>query len=151
MKILKEEIKQRTAFRNEYHKGCVNLIFTGKWIINLHSEIFKSFGLTVQQYNILRILKGQYPKSVTVKHIRERMLDKMSDASRIVEVLSKKALLKRTLNKNDRRKVDVIITQKGIDLLAKTDSVNKKLDNLLSNLDKYEIEQLNNLLDKARF
>ena len=131
MKHLKEAIKQNTSFRNEYHKGCVNLIFTGRWIFNLHNEAFKDFGLTVQQYNILRILKGQYPKSATVKLIRERMLDKMSDASRIVEVLSKKGLIKRTLNPKDRRKVDVIITKKGMDLLEKTNEINNELDNFL--------------------
>lgn len=150
MKNLKEEIKQKSAFRNSYHKGCVNLIYTGKWIINLHGEIFKRYGLTLQQYNILRILKGLYPESATIKLLKDRMLDKMSDASRIVELLNKKKLLKRELNKDDRRKVDIRITQKGIDLLEKTEKENNRMDDILSNLDKKEIDQLNSLLDKAR-
>ena len=140
MKSIEEEIKQKAAFRNSYHK----------WIINLHGEIFKRYGLTLQQFNILRILKGIYPGSATIKLLKDRMLDKMSDASRIVEVLNKKKLLTRTLNKADRRKVDIMITQKGIDLLAKTEKENNRMDNLLSNLDNKEIELLNTLLDKAR-
>lgn len=150
MKHIKEEIKQKSAFRNSYHKGCVNLIYTGKWIINLHGEIFKRYGLTLQQYNILRILRGLYPESATIKLLKDRMLDKMSDASRIVELLNKKNLLTRILNEDDRRKVDIKITKKGLDLLKKTDKENHKMDNILSNLDEQEIELLNTLLDKAR-
>ena len=150
MKSIKEEIKQKSAFRNSYHKGCVNLIYTGKWIINLHGEIFKQYGLTLQQYNILRILKGLHPEAATIKLLKDRMLDKMSDASRIVELLNKKKLLSRTLNDADRRKVDIRISRKGLDLLAKTEKENKKMDNLLSNLDNKEIELLNALLDKVR-
>ena len=146
-----EAIKQGKSFRNSYHRTSVNLIFTGRWIFNLHNELFKTFGLTLQQYNILRILKGQYPKSATVKLIRERMLDKMSDASRIVENLRKKKLIERELNADDRRSVDVIITQKGFDLL---DEIEEKgsatLDNYVSKLSLDEMEQLNTLLDKVR-
>ena len=146
-----EEIKQGKPFRNPYHKASVNLLFTGRWIFNLHNELFKTFGLTVQQYNILRILKGQYPKTATVKLIRERMLDKMSDASRIVENLRLKGLVAREHSDGDRRTVDVIITQKGFDLL---DTIEEKgsvtLDSYLSNLPQNEIEQLDSLLDKVR-
>ncbi len=78
VRSLEKEIKQVKPFRNDYHKASVNLIFTGKWIINVHNELFHKHGLTIQQYNILRILRGQFPKATTVKLIRERMLDKMS-------------------------------------------------------------------------
>src|ERR1035437_5437721 len=105
---ISQAIKQGKSFRNAYHKTSVNLVFTGRWIFNLHNELFKTFGLTLQQYNILRILKGQYPNPATVKLIRERMLDKMSDASRIVENLRKKEFITRELNIDSRRKVDVI-------------------------------------------
>lgn len=150
MKI-EEAIKQEKSFRNPYHRVSVNLIFTGRWIYNLHNELFKTFGLTIQQYNILRILKGQYPKTATVKLIRERMLDKMSDASRIVENLRKKKLLERALNADDRRSVDVIITQRGFDLLDEIEEKgNDTLDNYVSNLPQDEIDQLNSLLDKVR-
>src|ERR1017187_1071674 len=108
MKIEKE-IKQGRSFRNAYHKTTVNLIFTGRWIFNLHNELFKTYGLSIQQYNILRILQGQTPKPATVKLIRERMLDKMSDASRIVENLRKKEYITRELNIENRREVEVCI------------------------------------------
>jgi DNA-binding MarR family transcriptional regulator len=144
-------IKQGKPFRNTYHKVAVNLIFTGKWIINYHNELLKSLGLTLQQYNMLRILRGQYPKAVTVKLIRERMLDKMSDASRIVENLRKKELVTRDVNVKDRRRVNVAITQKGLTFLANIEEkVNIKTDRFVSRLNLNEIDQLNTLLDKLR-
>ena len=148
---IEKEIKQGRSFRNEYHKTTVNLIFTGRWIFNLHNELFKTFGLTLQQYNILRILKGQHPKTATVKLIRERMLDKMSDASRIVENLRKKKLVERGLNAGDRRRVDVVITPKGIDLLNLIEEKGSgTMDGFLAKLDSNEVERLNILLDKLR-
>ena len=150
MRSIEQAIKQSKAFRNEYHKASVNLIYSGKWIINFHNELFRQFTLTLQQYNILRILKGQSPKAATVKLIRERMLDKASDASRIVEVLRKKELVQRDLNSDDRRKVNVFITKKGINLLATIEKKSHILDNFLSSLSPKEIKLLNALLDKAR-
>lgn len=148
---LDKEIWQIKPFRNVYHKAGVNLIYTGKWIINYHSSIFKKYGLTLQQYNILRILNGQFPKAATVKLIQERMLDKLPDASRIVENLRKKELVQRDLNSGDRRSVDVVITQKGISLLNTiAEKENKTMDVFLANLDPEETEQLNYLLDKLR-
>jgi DNA-binding MarR family transcriptional regulator len=148
--ILEKEIKQVKPFRNIYHKAAVNLIFTGKWMIQFHSDVFKKYNLTIQQYNILRILQGQNPQAATVKLIRDRMLDRMSDASRIVELLRIKKLVERTISSEDRRKSDVIITQKGLDLLEEIEKENERMDKRLSTLDKDEIVLLNNLLDKAR-
>jgi MarR family transcriptional regulator, multiple gene regulator MgrA len=147
---LKEDIKQSRSFRNEYHKASVNLIYTGKWVINFHNELLNDYGLTLQQYNILRILKGHHPKPTTVKLITERMLDKASDASRIVEVLRKKDLVERNLNSIDRRKVDVMITEKGEQILEEIEAKSDIMDNFLCNLDLHEIDLLNTLLDKAR-
>lgn len=150
MKSLKKEILQNRSFRNDYHQANVNLIYTGKWIINLHTMLFNKYGLTMQQYNILRILKGKYPDVATIKYIKRRMLDKMSDASRIVEVLNKKELISRTPNNEDRRKVDVAILHKGIELLNVIDKEDDYMDSFLSRLNSEEIKQLNKLLDKAR-
>jgi DNA-binding MarR family transcriptional regulator len=150
MKSLEEAIQQARAFRNPYHKATVNLIYSGRWIINLHNELFSEFGLTIQQYNVLRILKGQYPHALTVKLIQLRMLDKASDASRIVEGLRKKGLVQRELNAKDRRRVDVIITQKGIQLLNSIEQRSREMDGFLANLDDEEIKMLNSLLDKIR-
>ena len=150
MKSIEDAIKQLKSFRNDYHKATVNLIYSGRWIINLHNELFNAFDLSIQQYNILRILKGQYPQPITVKLIQERMLDKASDASRIVEVLRKKALIKRDINSKDRRRMDVIITTKGIELLNSIEQKAGLMDSFLSNLDLEEIKLLNILLDKIR-
>ena len=148
---ISETIKQGKPFRNHYHKTAINLIFTGRWIFNLHNELFKSYGLTAQQFNILRILKGQYPKAATVKLIRERMLDKMSDASRIVENLRKKGLVTREVNSGNRREVKVFISIEGIDILNSIEkNESETMDRFLSNLNSGETEQLNFLLDKLR-
>lgn len=148
--LLENEIQQVKPFRNNYHKTAVNLIFTGKWMIQFHSDIFKKYRLTIQQYNILRILHGQNPRAATVKLIRERMLDRMSDASRIVELLRIKKLVERNISSEDRRKSDVIITQKGLDLLEEIEKENEHIDKRLSSLNEEEIVLLNALLDKAR-
>jgi DNA-binding MarR family transcriptional regulator len=147
---LEKEIQQIKPFRNDYHKASVNLIFSGKWMIQFHSDVFKKYHLTIQQYNILRILHGMYPGATTVKLIRDRMLDRMSDASRIVELLRKKGLVERNISSTDRRMSDVVITGKGSDLLKEIEKENEYMDNRLSSLNKEEINLLNNLLDKAR-
>jgi len=146
---LEEEIEQK-HFRNEYHKAAVNMIYTFNWVINQQIDFFKPFGVTIQQFNILRILRGQHPNPATIKLIKERMLDKMSDASRIVEKLRIKGLVERNLSSHDRRNVDVIITKKGLDLLSEIDKYDDEADKQLSSLNEEEIRQLNDLLDKLR-
>lgn len=146
---LEDEISQK-KFRNEYHKAAVNLLFTFSWLRSYQEKIFKPRGITGQQFNILRILRGQHPKPANIKLIRERMLDRMSDCSRIVEKLRAKGLIERNICPADRRHVDVIITKKGLDLLSKLDLINDEADKFLSNLDEKEISQLNRLLDRLR-
>ena len=147
---LENEIQQVKPFRNNYHKASVNLIFTGKWIIQFHAEIFKRYHLTTQQYNILRILRGRNPDAITVKGIHSRMLDRMSDTSRIVEVLRIKKLVERNISVTDRRKMDVVITKQGLCLLEEIDRENERMDKHLSALNEEEIKLLNDLLDKVR-
>jgi DNA-binding MarR family transcriptional regulator len=146
---LEEEISQN-HFRNEYHKAAVNMIFSYNWLIDQQVRFFKPYGITIQQYNILRILRGQHPKPATIKLIKERMLDKMSDASRIVEKLRLKGLIERTICSHDRRNVDVIITKNGLEILAALDEYGEKLDAELSTLNEEEVKSLNDLLDKLR-
>jgi DNA-binding MarR family transcriptional regulator len=146
---LETEITQYN-FRNVYHKAAVNLIYTFNWLYGLQSEIFKPFNITTQQLNILRILRGQYPKPATIKLLKERMLDKMSDASRIVEKLRIKGLVERQICIRDRRTVDVLISANGLNLLSKLDEKNKELDKILSHLSDEELKALNRLLDKLR-
>jgi DNA-binding MarR family transcriptional regulator len=108
------------------------------------------YDLTPQQFNLLRILRGQYPKPASITLLKERMLDKMSDASRLVERLLAKGLVERKICPEDRRKVDVVITKKGLKLLEKIDKTDNEMDNYLKNLSEVEAKKLNELLDKLR-
>jgi DNA-binding MarR family transcriptional regulator len=146
---LEDEILQK-HFRNEYHKATVNVIYSYNWLVDFQVNLFKPYGITMQQYNILRILRGQYPKPATIKLIKERMLDKMSDASRIVEKLRIKGLVDRNICSGDRRNVDVCITDKGLELLSRVDKHDNEVDAKLSVLSEDEVKQLNELLDKLR-
>jgi len=146
---LEDEIKQ-SSFRNEYHKLAVNIIFTHSWLMSKIYELLDEYDLTPQQFNLLRILRGQYPKPASITLLKERMLDKMSDASRLVERLLSKGLVERKICPKDRRKVDVIISKKGLKVLDKIDKTNDEMDRYLKNLTTKEAEQLNYLLDKLR-
>jgi len=148
MKI-EQEIKQK-KFRSENQKLLINIIFTSHWLSEKNVEQLKPYDLTPKQYNVLRILRGQYPKPITVKLIRERMLDKMSDASRIVERLRIKGLVRREICGDNRRAVDVKITEKGMDLLKELDEEAIKWEEDLKRLSNEEAISLNNLLDKLR-
>ena len=148
MKI-EDEIQQK-QFKNEYHKAIVNLMFTYNWLIQHQVDILKPYGITIQQYNILRILRGQYPNPSNIKLMKERMLDKMSDCSRIVEKLRQKELVERHLCEKDRRNVDVLITKKGLSVLKKIDKITEELDIKLIALNEKELKSLNKLLDKLR-
>lgn len=145
---LEKEIQ--TKFENEYHKIVVNTLYTYGWINDLLKKRLSKNQITLQQFNILRILRGQHPGPATINLLKERMLDKMSDASRIVERLVQKGLVTRCINKKDRRAVDIHITDKGLELLKKLDPVITPIDVLKSNLTESEAKQLNILLDKLR-
>jgi len=140
---------QQSKFRNEYHKTVVNLIFTYNWITEKTKQFFDKGDITSQQYNILRILRGA-GKPLSTLQIRQRMLDKMSDTSRIVDRLVKKELVQKVICKTDRRLVDVTITDTGLQLLDKLDSYNEQMDAMLANLSEEDAKMLNNLLDKIR-
>jgi DNA-binding MarR family transcriptional regulator len=140
---------QQSKFRNEYHKTVVNLIFTYNWITEKTKQFFEKGDITSQQYNILRILRGA-GKPLSTLQIRQRMLDKMSDTSRIVDRLVKKELVQKVICKTDRRLVDVTITDTGMQLLDKLDSYNEQMDAMLESLSEEEAKMLNNLLDKIR-
>ncbi|MFC1492584.1 MarR family winged helix-turn-helix transcriptional regulator [candidate division KSB1 bacterium] len=138
-------------FRNEYHKAVVNLKYTGNWISMKTNSILKPYGISNQQYNVLRILRGQHPKPATVNLLIERMLDKSSNASRIVDKLKSKGLADRITSASDRRAVDVFITKKGLEILTSLDSdiINVE-EGISKNLDNKETIELNRLLDKLR-
>lgn len=146
---IEDEIKQR-SFKSDYHKLVVNLLFTHGWLISLQKGFFEKYNITAAQYNILRILKGQYPSPLSVNLLKNRMLDKMSDTSRLVERLRNKELVVRKTCKQDRRKSDVKITEKGLNLLATLEPVDSEVENNLKSLNLNEIKILNDLLDKLR-
>lgn len=141
---------QTTKFEDNYHKLTINLNYTYGWMANLSRAQFEKYNLTVQQFNILRILRGQYPNPATVNLLKERMVDKMSDASRIVDRLIQKGMVSRCTNKADRRAVDVRINDAGLDVLSKMDIEFKAKDLLSNNLTEAEAALLSDLLDKMR-
>ena len=147
---LEEAIKQKTPFKSPLQRLTVNLLYTTNWLVGIQKEMFKPFDITTQQFNVLRILRGAYPEPISTSDIRDRMLDKMSDVSRIVDRLVKKGLLSRRTCKTDKRLVDVLITDKGLNLLEKMDAVQADMDSVLSNLSSEEADQLSSMLDKLR-
>lgn len=146
---LEKDIYQSKGFRNERHKALVNLIYSFNWVKNNLQTIFEREGISMQQYNILRILNGS-DIPISTLDIRERMLDKMSDTSRIVDRMVLKKLVKKKLSKIDKRLVDITITPKGKALLAKLDAYNHEIDGIISSLTLNEAAVLSNLLDKMR-
>ena len=146
---IEQDIQQIRKFRNEHHKTVVNLIFTHNWVTEQLKQFLENEDLTLQQYNILRILRGS-EKPLSTLQIRERMLDKMSDTSRIVDRLILKALAKKTISKRDKRLVDVTITAKGKKLMEKLDSTQSFIDGVMQNITEQEAKELNCLLDKVR-
>jgi len=146
---IEKEIKQK-SFKSEYQKLTVNLMYTGSWLNVKNHDHLKPFGITIQQYNILRILRGQHPNPTTVTLLIERMLDKMSNVSRLVEKLRIKRLVNRRECEKDRRAVDVLITDKGLALLKEIEKHEEAWEESFHTLSPQEAQQLNKLLDKLR-
>jgi DNA-binding MarR family transcriptional regulator len=146
---IEKDIHQET-FRNAKQKAMINLLYTYGWTIEHIKNFLASEDITHQQYNILRILRGSSPEPLSTLQIRERMLDKMSDTSRIVDRLLAKELVKKCVCPKDKRLVDVTISDKGQKLLKKLDTEAANIDNVMNNLTETEAEQLSHLLDKLR-
>jgi len=140
---------QQAKFRNEYQKAAVNLIYTCNWVMEKNKQFFDKADITPQQFNILRILRGA-GKPLSTLQIRQRMLDKMSDTSRIVDRLVKKGLVTKVTCPGDRRLVDITIAEKGMKLLESLDAYNDEMDALFSHISEDEAKTLNELLDKLR-
>lgn len=147
MKI-EDEIKQQ-KFKSQHQKAVINLLFTAGWLQTRQQSFFKHFGITNQQFNILRILKGQHPKSISGTEIKSRMLDKNSDVSRLLDRLAAKGFVNKQTCPNDKRAADVSITTEGLAILIDLDKKQKQLDTVLR-LSEHEAEILSNLLDKGR-
>jgi DNA-binding MarR family transcriptional regulator len=148
---LEEEIKQST-FQSEGQKAYLNIIYTAGWLSLRQAAAFRPYGLTLPQFNVLRILRGQHPKPATVALLIDRMLDKTSNASRIVDKLEEKKLVTRTVCPANRRAVDICITEAGLSLLGQIDDsgLTDMRQNGMNTLSDSEAAQLNELLDKIR-
>lgn len=146
--MILEKAIQQTKFKNPNHKVILNLVYTAGLVQAEQARFFKQYDLSPQQYNVLRILRGQHPNPVCVGLVQERMLDQMSNASRLIEKLKLKNLLTRKECKEDRRQVDVAITKDGLDLLFEIDKEFDKFEAYINCLDAKEASELNALLDK---
>ncbi|RAU83249.1 MarR family winged helix-turn-helix transcriptional regulator [Pontibacter arcticus] len=147
--ILENEIGL-SSFRNERQKASISILYTYGFLANCYEQFYKMHGMTNQQYNALRILRDQYPKPVSTSFLREKMLDKMSDASRLVSRLSAKGLVVVTQNPTDKRLVNILISETGHQLISDIDSDLYKLDDLMNGITEEEAVQLTSLLYKVR-
>ena len=145
-----EDAIQQKEFKDPYNKAVVNLLFTHSYLVTSQNSLFKPYDLSPEQYNVLRILRGQNGVPTTVSSIQERMLNKMSNASRLVEKLKMKDLVKREECPTDRRQVDIVITEKGLDLLEVLEKQVESANREMVNLTLEEANHLNELLDKLR-
>lgn len=146
-----EQAIQSTKFRNEVHKAGLNILYTAWWLKTVMSRELKEYGLTHEQYNVLRILKGKHPEQMCVKNIACRMIERSSNVPRIIDRLETKKLVKRATSAVDKRETVISLTQSGIAVLeATTSNLNKVVDATLAISEK-EASELNCLLEKVRF
>lgn len=148
MKI-EDEIKQK-KFTSEFHKAHINIIFTASWLSSQMAPVMKPYGISSQQFNILRILRGQHPNPAPLKLLTERMIDKMSNTSRLVEKLVQKKLVERRTCKNNRRQIDILLTEKGMDLINKVSDDMDRYFKKKHEITVEECKELSRLLDKLR-
>ena len=146
---LEEDIKQE-KFDNEFQKVAVNILFTSSWLYNINADRLKAHDITPEQFNVLRILRGSHPKALMLAEVTCRMIDKSSNATRLVEKLRLKGLVKREICEGNRRQVDIFITEKGLAILKKIDAEESNWISMLKNISKTEAQELNRVLDKLR-
>jgi DNA-binding MarR family transcriptional regulator len=144
-----EAITKRT-FKSEQDKAYNNLIFTNNWLEHQNKSFFSQYGLTQQQYNVMKVLKLYYPEPCKANALIGRLLEKTPDISRIIERLRVKGLVDRKWKEGDRRSVDIVLTNKGMGLLFKVDTEIHRLENIFMRLNNNELNVLNQLLDKLR-
>lgn len=147
---LEDEIKQK-SFVNEYVKAHINILFTASWLSSNAAKVLKPYGISPHQFNILRILRGMYPKPGSIKELTERMIDKSSNASRLVDKLIAKNLVKKAKSHSDNRRAEVVITEEGLQLLiVASEKIDELSNGLSSRLSQDEVATLNQFLDNLR-
>ena len=146
---LEEAILQK-SFKDEWVKASLNIMYTGGWLRSLTADFLKPYELTAQQYNVLRILRGQHPHGITTLEIRRRLLDKMSDTSRMVDRLERDGWVSKTRDPDDKRLVSVRISARGLEVLSSIDFKLEAMHRCMHRLDQAEATELNRLLEKVR-
>ncbi len=145
-----EQAIQSTKFKSEVQKAVLNILYSAWWLKTIMSKELKEYGLTHEQYNVLRILKGKYPEQMCVRDIACRMIEKSSNVPRIIDRLELKKLVKRTTSAIDKRETVVTLTQGGITMLeASTTIINRLMEDIVT-IDQKDAQQLNLLLEKVR-
>jgi DNA-binding MarR family transcriptional regulator len=145
-----EEAIKSNKFRNEVHKAGLNILYTAWWLKTMMSKELKEYGLTHEQYNVLRILKGKHPEQICVREIACRMIEKNSNVPRIIDRLEAKKLVKRTSSDSDKRETVIVLSQAGINILQhSTERINKLMDNTIV-IDENKAAVLNSLLEEIR-
>ena len=135
----------------ERKRALLNLLYTGNWVSDEIAKVLKPFDITPQQFNVLRILKGRQGEACSLQTIQERMISKMSNTTRLVDKLIKKEFVKRTQCETNRRKVDIVITPKGLLALDEiSEVVDQSEARMTDQLSTSELEDLNALLNKLR-
>lgn len=146
---LEQDILQ-DKFHSEHHKAVVNILYTSSWLHTRNASFLKKFDITPEQFNVLRILRGSHPNTLMLAEITARMIDKSSNCTRLVEKLRQKNLVKREICEDNRRQVDISITDKGLTLLKKIDGEVSVWDEAAERISKADAKELNRILDKLR-
>lgn len=146
---ISEEIKS-SRFPSNQAKAIINLMYTHNWFSDLHKEVFKKYKLLPQHYNVLRIVKGKYPHPVTPGEIKQVMLDKGPDVTRLVDKLVKLDLVERCQKKENRRIIEIRLSEKGESILAKMTEEMNEMTSHHYGLSESESSTLSDLLDKMR-
>lgn len=147
---IEEEIRHGQGWDHEWHRLRVNLLYSAGWLTHLARDFLAPFEITPKQFNILRILRLDHPAEIPVLEVRERMIDRMSDVSRLIDRLSQKGLVAKRPCAEDKRSQRVKITPAGLDLLAQVDAQMVELDRVVQRLSAEEAHTLNHLLNKMR-
>jgi DNA-binding MarR family transcriptional regulator len=146
---LEHDIKQ-DKFGSEFQKASINIMFTSGWLYNRNASYLKPHGITPEQFNVLRILRGSHPTKMMLSDITSRMIDKSSNCTRLVEKLRIKGFVSREICENNRRQVDIGITPKGLSLLTKIDKDEEQWVGSIKTISQAEAKELNRILDKLR-
>ncbi len=146
---LEDEIKQK-AFKDEYQKAIININYTSIWLTSRQNRLLRPYNVSIQQFNILRILRGQYPGAVPLKMLTERMIDKMSNTSRLVEKLRSKGYVNREICSENRRQVDISITERGLQFIEELSVIIDAEIEQFRFVSVEEVKRLNTILDTLR-